>query len=257
MKKINLYLCPTNTVKMLLAVDVGNTKIKAAVFKGSTLAERFIFDTGEAGNSIRNIFFKYPQITAAILSSVGKESQNLLQAIDSKVPVIKINNETSVPFKSLYTTPATLGVDRIVLSAGAVLSYPGRNRLVIDAGTCITYDFIDSEDKYNGGAISPGIRLRYEALHNFTAKLPLLTREMPEGVTGNSTNQAIHSGVINALVFEIQGFINFYENKYGNVAVIITGGDAEFLAERFKNTIFANSNFLLESLNQLYLYTQK
>lgn len=256
-KKINLYLCAVNTVKMLLAVDVGNTKIKAAVFKDSTLVERFFFNAEEAENSAEKIFSQYPKINAAILSSVGKESQSLLQSLENRVKVTTVSHETKVPFTSLYATPHTLGVDRIVLSAGAVLRYPGRNRLVIDAGTCITYDFTDAADNYHGGAISPGLRLRYEALHNFTAKLPLLTREMPENVTGNSTAQSIHSGVVNALVFEIQGFIDFYAGRYNDVDLILTGGDAEFLAERFKNTIFANSNFLLESLNQLYIYTQK
>lgn len=241
---------------MLLAVDVGNTKIKAAVFKDDTLSGRFVFNAVEAVKAIENIFEKYPAINAAILSSVGKASPELLSVIENNVPVTIIDHKTSVPFTTLYATPHTLGVDRIVLSAGAVLNHPAQNRLVIDAGTCITYDFIDDKDTYYGGAISPGIRLRYEALHNFTAKLPLLTREMPVSITGNSTVQSIHSGVVNALVFEIQGFIDYYENKYDNLAVILTGGDAEFLAVRFKNTIFANSNFLLESLNQLYLYTQ-
>jgi type III pantothenate kinase len=256
-KKINLYLYPVNTVKMLLAVDVGNTKIKAAVFKDDTLSGRFVFNAVEAVKAIENIFAKYPTINAAILSSVVNASPEVLQTLENRVAFITVNHDTPVPFKNLYSTPHTLGIDRIVLSSGAVLNHPAQNRLVIDAGTCITYDFIDDNDRYYGGAISPGIRLRYEALHNFTAKLPLLHREMPESVTGKSTAQSIHSGVVNALVFEIQGFIDYYENKYDNLVVILTGGDAEFLAERFKNTIFANSNFLLESLNQLYLYTQK
>lgn len=242
---------------MLLAVDVGNTQIKAAVFKGNTFLKRYIFNSGKVENAVKNIFGQYPEITSSILSSVGKTSPELLYALESRVPITTVDHNTPVPFKTLYATPHTLGIDRLVLSAGAVIKYPAQNRLVIDAGTCVTYDFIDDEDIYHGGAISPGLRLRYEALHTFTAKLPLLTREMPESITGNSTAQSIHSGVVNALIFEIEGFINYYNGKYNNLAVILTGGDAEFLAERFKNTIFANSKFLLESLNQLYLYTQK
>jgi type III pantothenate kinase len=144
----------------------------------------------------------------------------------------------------------------MVLSAGAVLFYPKHNRLIIDAGTCVTYDFIDENDGYRGGAISPGIRLRYEALHNYTANLPLISKEEPDHFIGNSTNQSIHSGVINGLTYEIDGFINTYSNKYQNFIIILTGGDADFLAKRLKNTIFANQNFLLESLNQLYQYTK-
>lgn len=241
---------------MLLVIDVGNTKIKAAVFKETTLFERVVFDVAEGGDVLDKIFSGYPEITAAIISSVGAGTENMQEQIGGRVPVIIVGHDTPVPFKSLYATPHSLGIDRLVLSAGAVLAFPLRNRLVIDAGTCVTYDFTDADNAYHGGAISPGLRLRYEALHNFTARLPLLTREMPDSITGNSTAQSIHSGVVNALLFEIQGFIDDYKNKYGDVVVIMTGGDAEFLAERFKNTIFANSNFLLESLNQLYLYIQ-
>src|SRR5690606_28211136 len=134
---------------------------------------------------------------------------------------------------------------RMVLASGATLRYPDKNRLVIDAGTCITYDFIDDRNRYHGGAIAPGIRLRYEALHNYTAKLPLLTAEMPEGIIGKSTAGSIHSGVVNGVLSEIDGFIDSYRSGAQNFIIILTGGDAEFLAGRLKNTIFANQNFLL------------
>jgi type III pantothenate kinase len=98
--------------------------------------------------------------------------------------------------------------------------------------------------------------LRYEALNNYTAKLPLLSKEEPQSNIGNSTHQSIHSGVINGLTFEIEGFINSYSENNKNFIIILTGGDADFLAKRLKNTIFANSNFLLESLNQLFQYNQ-
>ena len=143
----------------------------------------------------------------------------------------------------------------MVLAAGAVFKYPKQNRLIIDSGTCITYDFVDADDNYLGGAISPGFRLRYEALHNYTAKLPLLTLESPEGFIGDSTKQAIHSGVVNGVLQEIDGFIERYREQYQVLTVILTGGDTDFLAKRVKNTIFANPNFLLESLNHLYQYT--
>jgi type III pantothenate kinase len=138
--------------------------------------------------------------------------------------------------------------------------------LVIDAGTCITYDFIDENDNYLGGAISPGIRLRYESLHNFTSKLPLLTLDSfeeqsnapnKENFIGNSTQNAIHSGVLNGTINEINGFIAQYQEVYPKFIIILTGGDTDFLAKRLKNTIFANSNFLLESLNQTFQLKSK
>ena len=137
------------------------------------------------------------------------------------------------------------------------MHFPNQNRLVIDAGTCVTYDFVNTENEYLGGAISPGIRLRYESLHNYTAKLPLLTIENPESLIGNTTFDSIHSGVVNGISNEIDGFIDEYKKQYSNFIIILTGGDAEFLAKRLKNIIFANSNFLLESLNQIYLYNFK
>ena len=116
--------------------------------------------------------------------------------------------------------------------------------------------FINANNNYLGGAISPGLRLRYEVLHQQTAKLPLLTKSYPENIIGNSTQESIHSGVVNGVILEIDGFIEQYKTQYDNFIIILTGGDAEFLAKRLKNTIFANSNFLLESLNQIYQYNQ-
>lgn len=129
--------------------------------------------------------------------------------------------------------------------------------MVIDAGTCVTYDFIDEENNYLGGAIAPGLRLRYEVLHNFTAKLPLLSLESPKDFIGTSTSESIHSGVVNGFAYEIDGFIDEYKARYSNFIIILTGGDTDFLAKRLKNTIFANSNFLLESLNQTFQYKIK
>jgi type III pantothenate kinase len=142
------------------------------------------------------------------------------------------------------------------LASGAVKQFPNQNRLIIDAGTCITYDFINANNNYLGGAISPGLRLRYEALHQQTAKLPLLTKSYPENFIGNSTQESIHSGVINGVLLEIDGFIELYNTQYPKFIIILTGGDTEFLAMRLKNTIFANSNFLLESLNQTFQFNQ-
>ena len=254
-KKINYYLCCTNKRKMHLVVDIGNTKIKAAVFEGTALLEKFVLDKIEAKKNFEKIFEKYPLINKSILASVGKDDFELLSLLEKKSSLVTIGRDSSFPFNNKYATPATLGIDRMVLSAGAVLQYPSVNRLVIDAGTCITYDFVDSNNNYLGGAISPGLQLRYDAMHNFTAKLPLLYPEIPSHYIGRSTEQAMHSGVVNGTLHELEGFIEQYNEQYQELTIILTGGDADFLAKRLKNTIFANSNFLLESLNLLYLYT--
>ena len=242
---------------MVLTVDIGNTRIKSAVFENSIILEQFVFDKKELQKKIENILKKYQNITDLVVTSVGTISKADFLEFEKNIKINFITHLDKFPFQNLYETPLTLGIDRMVLSTGAVLQYPNQNRLVIDAGTCITYDFIDLGDNYLGGAISPGIRLRYESLHNYTAKLPLLTPEEPENYIGNSTNQAIHSGVINGVVNEIDGFINEYKEQYLNFTIILTGGDAVFLAKRLKNTIFANSNFLLESLNHTFQYKIK
>jgi len=240
---------------MLLAVDIGNTRSKAAVFKDGSLLAPFVFPKDALEENIVSILDEYPEIHQIIVSSVGHEQINF--ALPLHISVTAISHEWEFPFQNLYETPTTLGIDRMVLAAGATLQFPGKNRLVIDAGTCITYDFIDDQDRYHGGAISPGIRLRYEALHNYTAKLPLLTREMPSDFIGKSTAGSIHSGVVFGVVNEIDGFVDRYSNGAENFIIILTGGDADFLAKRLKNTIFAHSNFLLESLNRTFQYQIK
>ena len=239
---------------MLLAIDVGNTKIKLAVFEHNTLLQKEIAASSDWKNAVDCIVKNFPNIKNCVIASVSKlNKEDFIEEIVG-IKVFFITRETKFPFQNKYATPNSLGIDRMVLDCGAVLQFPKKNRLVIDAGTCITYDFIDEKDNYLGGAISPGIRLRYESLHNYTAKLPLLNKEIPENIIGNSTIQSIHSGIVNGVSMEIDGFINSKLHENDNFIIILTGGDAEFLAKRLKNTIFANSNFLLESLNQTYQY---
>jgi type III pantothenate kinase len=239
---------------MILTIDVGNTRIKGAVFEGSMLVETFIFEKSTLEKSIKNIVIKYKNIAHLVVSSVSDVEKQSFLGLNEMLNIHFVSHKDPFPFENQYQTPTTLGIDRMVLASGATLQYPSQNRLVIDAGTCVTYDFIDADNKYLGGAIAPGLRLRYESLHNFTAKLPLLTLENPENFIGSSTSESIHSGVVNGLIYEIDGFINQYKEKYSNFIIILTGGDTEFLAKRLKNTIFANSNFLLESLNQTFQY---
>nr|WP_315208611.1 type III pantothenate kinase [uncultured Flavobacterium sp.] len=242
---------------MILVIDVGNTRIKAAVFEDATLFEIFVFSKIELQKNIENILKKFEKITDLIVSSVGDVEKQSFLVYNNVLNVHFLSHEDPFPFHNCYATPKTLGIDRMVLAAGATLQFPSQNRLVIDAGTCVTYDFIDEENNYLGGAIAPGLRLRYESLHNFTAKLPLLSLESPKDFIGTSTSESIHSGVVNGFVYEIDGFIDEYKARYSNFIIILTGGDTDFLAKRLKNTIFANSNFLLESLNQTFQYKIK
>jgi len=239
---------------MILTIDVGNTQIKSAVFEENTLIEKEIFSLPNFQISVKNILKKFKKISVLVIASVGKIEKKQLEVFSQSVKIYFIDREKVLPFINKYATPTTLGIDRLVLTAGAVLQFPSQNRLIIDVGTCVTYDFVDENDVYYGGAISPGFRLRYEAMHNYTAKLPLLELKDIENLVGNSTDNSMHSGVVNGLTFEIDGYIDAIKAEKENFIIILTGGDANFLAKRLKNTIFANSNFLLESLNSLYQY---
>lgn len=255
-KKKLFVTLKTKNIPMLLTIDVGNTRIKAAVFEQNTLVELFVFTKDAFLIETNFILNKFPKIKKVVVASVGNVEKESFLSLKGKAEIYFITHESKFPFTNLYSTPKTLGIDRMVLASGAVTQFPNQNRLIIDAGTCITYDFIDANDNYLGGAISPGLRLRYDALHQQTAKLPLLTKSYPENFIGNSTQESIHSGVINGVALEIDGFIELYKTQYDKFIIILTGGDAEFLAMRLKNTIFANSNFLLESLNQTFQYNQ-
>jgi type III pantothenate kinase len=241
---------------MNLIIDAGNSKIKVAVFEQDTLIVKKIIDYDNWENDIKYVLKEYSSIMNIIVSSVSKIRVDDFYFVGDRFQLYFITNNSKFPFHNLYETQQTLGIDRMVLATGAVLNFPKKNRLIIDAGTCITYDFVDENNNYHGGAISPGIHLRYVALNNYTAKLPLLTKEEPKNYIGKTTEQSIHSGVINGVTKEIDGFIKVYSDSYENFIIILTGGDADFLAKRLKNTIFVNSNFLLESLNKTFQYNQ-
>ena len=239
---------------MILAIDVGNTKIKVAIFELDTMIFKEEYTNETFLEGLKKIYKKFPTSNKTIVSSVSNVSKEVILLLQSKSNVSVLTSESVFPFENKYATPLTLGMDRKVIVAGAALKFPKQNCLIIDAGSCITYDFIDENKNYFGGAISPGIEMRYKALNNFTAKLPLLEKEYPTHTIGNSTNQSIHSGIVNGVVHEIEGFIGDYSRRNKHLTIILTGGDALFLAKRLKNPIFANSNFLLESLNLLYQY---
>lgn len=238
---------------MNLVIDVGNTRIKVAVFSGRELVHNEIITGNNFLKRTLTLIAKY-RCENAIISSVGNQNKCEIQEIKSKINILELNSDTKVPFKNNYATPKTLGVDRIALVSSAIESFPNKNVLIIDAGTCITYDFINDNECYLGGAISPGIEMRYKALNIFTKKLPLLKRTENEKLIGNSTESCIHSGVILGVINEIDSTIDGYKEKNQLLTVVLTGGDVNFLSNKLKNGIFANPNFLLEGLNKILTY---
>ncbi|ARV10146.1 pantothenate kinase [Winogradskyella sp. PC-19] len=236
---------------MNLIVDVGNTRVKFAVFDNNLLKWKKSFLLSDLKTEFEAVIKQFPKTKRAIVSSVGRLSKKDIAIIKKDLKLLELDSETEVPFQNNYKTPKTLGVDRIALVSGSVLKSPDQNVLIIDAGTCITYDFITDKNVYLGGAISPGLRLRYKSLNNLTANLPLLETKVPKRITGNTTESSIHSGVVLGTIYEIDGIVKAYSEKYSDLTVILTGGDAKMLSKQLKSSIFANSDFLLEGLNYI------
>lgn len=236
---------------MNLIIDVGNTRNKIAVFDDGQMLYHDIYSNNEIKEAVLYITLHFPKVTKCIISASGKLEKSDLELLQREYSVHELSHQSKIPFINKYATPATLGVDRIALIACAAVKFPKKNVLVIDAGSAITYDFLNNENHYLGGAIAPGLKMRYKALNTFTANLPLLETEYPDNFVGNSTNNAMHVGVVLGTIDEIDGAISRYKEEYANLTIILTGGDAHFLRDRLKNDIFANSKFLLEGLNYI------
>ena len=233
---------------MNLTLDIGNTQSKLAVFNNSLVFVK-TFDSEFIIDEIDDFLISYPSIKNLIVCSVTDINLNLDKYNFDNIHFVSENS--SISFENLYLSKKSLGNDRIALVSSASLSYPGKNVLIIDAGSCITYDFINDKNQYLGGAISPGLNMRYKSLNEFTSKLPLVSIESSENLIANQTIDSINVGVVNGVVFEIEGFVSQYLAKYENLTVILTGGNSVFLSNQLKISIFANENFLLEGLNNL------
>lgn len=241
---------------MNLVIDIGNSKVKVAVFELDTIITTAVFDEISFLDELKRISNQYA-IERSIVSSVKDIHKEYLEELQKLPFLITLNSDTQLPFKNLYATPSTLGNDRIALAAAAASTYPSQNSLVIDAGTCITYDFINAKNEYLGGAISPGIDMRYKSLPKYTGKLPLLSKNEEFNLIGTSTSASIHSGVINGIICEIKGVIAQYEQDFGDLTIVLTGGDTKFLFKQLKNSIFANQNFLLHGLNKILTFNNQ
>lgn len=237
---------------MNLVIDIGNSRIKLAVFQQGNIVHRAHIEREDFMSSLRQLKDDFPNATDLLVSHVGKMEQGWEEFLQENFRMTVFSHELRLPFKNLYETKTTLGLDRIALVAAAGHNFPNKNVLVIDAGTCITYDFLNEKREYFGGAISPGIQMRFKALHTFTEKLPLIEPDTKEvEYIGRSTASSIKSGVLLGAALEIDGFIALYQGNLENLTIILTGGDRLLLSKTIKNGIFAPSNFLLEGLNAI------
>ena len=233
-------------MKKTLCFDFGNTRLKCAVFEEAIFTEEIIL-ADDSLITIEKLLQQYqPQNT--ILSSVVKHNEAMETVLAGKTNFHKLSHLTKVNFTTQVGKPASIGADRLALAAAAVYYYPGKNNLVIGLGSCITYNFINQYHQFIGGAISPGMEMRFKTMHEYTALLPLVKKDWNFPVIGYDTKTNLQSGVIAGITYEIDGFIDYYASKYGNFNVVLTGGDSAYFAGQLKNKIFADLNFLFKGL---------
>lgn len=235
---------------MNLVIDYGNSAAKAGVFEGHQMKEHFVFTSPAETRA-------FVQATGAenfIVSSVSQDADEVCSwAVQARRKFV-LRHTLPLPIANRYATPATLGVDRLAGACGAQQMFPGKNCLVIDAGTCITYDFLDASGSYLGGGISPGLQMRFQAVHTFTRKLPLVQAVTGVGLIGDSTERCIQSGVIHGVLEELQGIMRQYREKFGDLKVILCGGDTHFFENQLKASIFAVPELVLSGLNSILIY---
>ena len=221
-----------------LVIDIGNSYIKTAVFSFDELIWVQSFTNIDEGLISKILTDHKPR--KAIISSVKQHNENWETFISKSIPLIKFERDMAITVKNHYRTPQTLGLDRLAAVIGARAIYPGKANLIIDAGTCITYDGIDADANYYGGSISPGLHMRYQALNHYTAGLPLINPDAGFNESaGYDTTTAIRSGVQQGISFEMQGFIDSYFKTHTSTNIILTGGDSIFFDTLLKNSIFA------------------
>ncbi len=240
---------------MNLVIDIGNTRVKAAIFNGDELVD--LFTTDSTNPTLLLPFIEKHQPNKCIISSVSKDKTNYVQFLQTYADVLLFQSNYKLPIDNLYQSINSLGTDRLAAIVGASSHLADTNVLVINAGTCITYDFLNKNKQYLGGAISTGLEMRFKALNTFTEQLPLIAYQ-PDfmDLIGNTTENSIRSGVQIGMVTEIEGIINRYNEAYSPLSVIITGGDTNFLVSSLKNSIFApqilyDPQLVLKGLNKI------
>ena len=238
----------------ILTIDIGNTNAKYAVFDGNNIVEKDYFNP--VSDDLAKLLEKYDNIKKCILASVGghvEECMNQLQSI--KITVL--SSKTRLPFSLNYKEKDKVGSDRLAAVAAGYSQKPHENSLIIDIGSCITYDILTADSRHEGGPISPGVRLRFMAMHDHTALLPLLSPDNKYiTLKCQSTNECLQSGVLLGIQYEIEGFIKNYSHIYNDLNVFVIGGDNKFFEDKLKNCIFANSNFILNGLRFILDYNE-
>ena len=238
---------------MKLIIDIGNTAVKSALFDDKKLISSAVLNNCTLENAL--IFVGEKTISHAIISSVkavDTDLEQIIQHFDAHF----LNENTPLPITIDYKTPSTLGKDRIAAVVGVSFLFPKQDVLVLDAGTCLTVDFINKDKVYKGGRISPGIRMRYKALNQLTSSLPLCDFSESSMIIGDDTDSSIISGVQQGILAEVREIINVYKMENNDTIITVTGGDCFFFEKELKSSIFANPFLVMEGLNEILDYNE-
>ncbi|HAQ65049.1 MAG TPA: pantothenate kinase [Bacteroidales bacterium] len=243
---------------MNLVIDIGNTRVKLALFEKEIMvafAQNEELTIGWLEDFI-NTYVNGTSSFTTIISSVAEEPDSIVKWLETQGKVIHLSQNIKVPLDIQYKSPETLGSDRLAGAVAAWNHYGPGNILVFQAGSCLTHEFLSKEGGFMGGAISPGMGMRFKSLHTFTSRLPLISHQEIRLLTGRTTEESILSGVINGMAAEIDGTINCYRDKYVELKVILTGGDLNYFDKRLKNSIFAHPNLVLDGLNLILRFNE-
>ncbi len=232
-------------------IDIGNTRIKMGLFKDDHLIEQHSFDGSHSNHLVE--YLHQVESTHCILSSTQKENAELIQLVKERFKTVILNEYTPLPIAIDYESPESLGDDRKAAVVGAHFIQPETTLLVITCGTCLTYNYFDGQ-AFVGGAISPGIHLRYRSMHDYTGNLPLVNNNPFNELIGRTTQESLQSGVQNGILAEVDGMIDKYLLLDSELSVFLCGGDTNFFVSRLKNKIFAHPNLVLHGLNQILEY---
>ncbi|MDA3893722.1 MAG: type III pantothenate kinase [Salinivirgaceae bacterium] len=240
---------------MNLVIDIGNTQYKVCVFDNQELVFHAYV------NDFSNAFFSklktdFPIKKAIYSDTRGVKKTDLLKVFADQIPVLELTQNTPLPITINYSTPETLGKDRIAGAVGASFLFSGLPCLIIDIGTALTIDFINEEATFEGGIISPGPEMRFKSLHEFTGKLPLVEAAEYTNLIGHSTQTAIQCGVQNGIVHEINEYISRFMEQYPQLKIILTGGYAFLFDKKINYAIFADSFLVPKGLNRILIYNE-
>lgn len=231
---------------MNLCLDLGNTFGKACIDEPGKPP---VYQRQLSDEALRLLIRQYHPENI-IYCDVRGTAAELIASAGFRGHLLRLTHELPIPLKNCYQTPQTLGMDRLAAALGAWAQFPGQHTLVIDAGTCITYDFVTAAAEFMGGIIAPGLQMRLKAMHTFTARLPLITYDFSEKppLIGQNTTDAMLSGAFNGLAAEINGIISHYQTIFGRFNILLTGGDALFFDKSIKEANFVNENVVLDGL---------